>query len=109
MADDHHGPTVRIYLAVFASLMFLTALTVWVAYQELGMFNDVVALGIACTKSHDCDSVFYARQIRQPIDLVARRCRYFVFADPVCLCNGRLRQSRLVGHAGEPLFAVTIQ
>ena len=22
MADDHHGPTVRIYLAVFASLMF---------------------------------------------------------------------------------------
>ena len=51
MADDHHGPTVRIYLAVFASLMFLTALTVWVAYQELGMFNDVVALGIACTKA----------------------------------------------------------
>ena len=51
MADDHHVPTVRIYLAVFASLMFLTALTVWVAYQELGMFNDVVALGIACTKA----------------------------------------------------------
>jgi len=51
MADDHHGPTVRIYLAVFASLMFLTALTVWVAYQELGMFIAVVALGIACTKA----------------------------------------------------------
>ncbi len=51
MADDHHGPTVRIYLAVFASLMFLTALTVWVAFQDLGMFNDVVALGIACTKA----------------------------------------------------------
>lgn len=51
MAEHHHGPTVRIYLAVFASLMFLTALTVWVAFQDLGMFNDVVALGIACTKA----------------------------------------------------------
>ena len=97
MAEHHHGPTVRIYLAVFASLIFLTALTVWVAYQDLGMLNDVVALGIALYKSHDCDSVFYARQIRQPIDLVARRCRYPIFADPLCLCNGRLRQSRLVG------------
>ena len=108
MADDHHGPTVRIYLAVFASLMFLTALTVWVAYQELGMFNDVVALGIACTKATIVNSVFYARQIRQPIDLATRRCRYPVLADPICLCNGRLRQPRLVGHAGEPLFAITI-
>ncbi len=51
MAEHHHGPTVRIYLAVFASLIFLTALTVWVAYQDLGMLNDVVALGIACTKA----------------------------------------------------------
>ena len=51
MAEHHHGPTVRIYLAVFASLMILTALTVWVAFQDLGMFNDVVALGIACTKA----------------------------------------------------------
>ena len=51
MAEHHHGPTVRIYLAVFASLMFLTGLTVWVAYQNLGPLNDVVALGIACTKA----------------------------------------------------------
>jgi len=51
MADHHHGPTVGIYLTVFTSLMFFTGLTVWVAFQDLGGFNDVVAIGIACTKA----------------------------------------------------------
>jgi len=53
MADhsEHHGPTLGIYIAVFLSLMVFTALTVWVAYKDLGMFNDVVAMAIAGTKA----------------------------------------------------------
>ena len=51
MTDHHHGPTIGIYLAVFASLMFFTGLTVWVAFQDLGPLNDLVAIGIACTKA----------------------------------------------------------
>jgi cytochrome c oxidase subunit 4 len=40
-----------IYYAVFAALMVLTGLTVWVAYLDLGFLNVAVALGIAVTKA----------------------------------------------------------
>jgi cytochrome c oxidase subunit IV len=51
MAEHHNSPSVGVYLAVFSTLMVLTALTVWVAYIDLGALNDVVAMGIACTKA----------------------------------------------------------
>ncbi len=41
----------RIYFAVFAALMILTALTVWAAFQDFGPLNTVIALGIACVKA----------------------------------------------------------
>jgi cytochrome c oxidase subunit 4 len=40
-----------IYLAVFATLMVLTALTVIVAYFNFGAWNKVIALGIASFKA----------------------------------------------------------
>ena len=43
--------TMRTYVVVFATLMFLTALTVLMAFVHLGRFNDVVALTIAVTKA----------------------------------------------------------
>lgn len=39
------------YLLVFAALMVFTALTVWVAYFDLGIFSDVVAMTIAILKA----------------------------------------------------------
>ncbi len=45
-----HGG-VGAYLGVFATLMVLTLLTVWAAYQHLGIWNTPVALGIATTKA----------------------------------------------------------
>lgn len=39
------------YFAVFAALLFFTGLTVWVAFQDFGVFNNVIALGIAVIKS----------------------------------------------------------
>ena len=39
------------YLGVFATLMVLTGLTVFAAYQHLGAWNTPVALGIATTKA----------------------------------------------------------
>jgi cytochrome c oxidase subunit 4 len=39
------------YAIVFASLLLGTALTVVAAYIDLGIFNPVVALAIACTKA----------------------------------------------------------
>lgn len=50
MDDAHHGPSLAVYLAVFAALVVLTGVTVAVAYVDLRVLNDVVMLGIAVTK-----------------------------------------------------------
>jgi len=39
------------YYAVFAALIVGTALTVMVAFVDLGAMNNVLMLGIACTKA----------------------------------------------------------
>lgn len=50
----HEGPHIvplSLYFTIFAILMVLTAVTVAVAFVDLGLLNNVVALGIACTKA----------------------------------------------------------
>jgi len=47
---EHVVPT-KIYLAVFFTLLVLTAVTVWIAFFDLGAINTVVALGIAGFKT----------------------------------------------------------
>jgi len=46
----NHGG-VGAYIGVFLTLMVLTLLTVWAAYQHLGIWNTPVALTIAVTKA----------------------------------------------------------
>jgi len=50
-AGNDHIVSIRLYLAIFAALMLLTALTVWVAFIDLGSLNVVVALAVAVTKA----------------------------------------------------------
>ena len=47
---SEHVVPVRVYLAVFGSLIALTLLTTGVAFIDLGPMNTVVALAIAVTK-----------------------------------------------------------
>jgi cytochrome c oxidase subunit IV len=47
---EHIVPT-RVYYTVFAILMLCTALTVWVAFLDLGALNTVAALAIAVFKA----------------------------------------------------------
>jgi cytochrome c oxidase subunit 4 len=50
--DGSRGhPTLGAYLGVFATLMVLTGLTGWAAFQHLGVWNTPVALAIAVTKA----------------------------------------------------------
>ena len=51
MTTEQHGPTVPVYVGIFAALMILTAITVGVAFVNLGPLNNVVMLGIAVTKA----------------------------------------------------------
>jgi cytochrome c oxidase subunit 4 len=46
-----HITSVRTYVLVFLALMVLTAITVLVAFQDFGAWNDVVALTIAVIKA----------------------------------------------------------
>lgn len=48
---EHHIVTPAVYSMVFATLLVGTAITVAAAYVDLGIFNPVVALAIACTKA----------------------------------------------------------
>ena len=45
-----HVVTPKVYLAVFLSLLVFTASTAAISYIDLGIFNAVVALAIACIK-----------------------------------------------------------
>jgi cytochrome c oxidase subunit 4 len=48
--SGHVAPK-SLYYAIFLALMVGTGLTVLVAYFDLGYFNNVVMLAIACTKA----------------------------------------------------------
>jgi cytochrome c oxidase subunit 4 len=49
--SGHHVVPVKTYLTIFAALMAFTAITVAVAFVDLGSLNNVVMLGIAVTKA----------------------------------------------------------
>jgi len=51
MAEPHHIVPKSTYYTIFALLMLGTAITVAVAYVDLGALNTIVALAIACTKA----------------------------------------------------------
>jgi cytochrome c oxidase subunit 4 len=46
-----HGSSVKAYFGVFIALIALTGLTVFAAFQHLGVWNTPVALAIAVTKA----------------------------------------------------------
>src|ERR671914_2021797 len=49
--SPHQVVPLKIYYAIFATLMVLTGVTVAIAYIDLGPLNAVVALVIACFKA----------------------------------------------------------
>jgi cytochrome c oxidase subunit 4 len=48
---SHVVPTLKLYITIFLALMVGTALTVWVAFFDLGPLNNVVMLAVAVTKA----------------------------------------------------------
>ena len=46
-----HVSSIKLYVGIFLTLMALTAITIAVAYINLGAMNKVVALGIASFKA----------------------------------------------------------
>jgi cytochrome c oxidase subunit IV len=48
---EHHIVTPKVYITIGASLLVLTGATTAISFVELGTFNAVVALAIACIKA----------------------------------------------------------
>jgi cytochrome c oxidase subunit 4 len=48
---EHHIVSPRVYVVIFIALLVGTTLTVAASYVNLGIFNPIIALGIACTKA----------------------------------------------------------
>jgi cytochrome c oxidase subunit IV len=48
---EHHVVSPKIYLLILGALLVLTATTTGVAFLDLGIFNPIVALAIACVKA----------------------------------------------------------
>jgi len=49
--SEHSHPTRKVYLLVFLALVIGTCLTWAIAFVDLGQWNPVIALVIACTKA----------------------------------------------------------
>ena len=71
-----------VYYLIFAALMIGTYLTVQAAFIDLGAFNTVVALAIACIKGDAGGPVLHAREVQHPADLGGRRRQHLLAGDP---------------------------
>ena len=50
-ASQHHIVSPVVYIVIGATLLVFTGLTVAAAFIEMGVFNPIVALAIACIKA----------------------------------------------------------
>ena len=48
---EHHIVSPMVYMTIVLVLFVGTALTVWASYIDLGPWNPIIALAIACTKA----------------------------------------------------------
>ena len=71
MSEQHHVVPIKIYIAIFLSLMILTALTVFASMQDFGKWNTIIAVSIAVLKGTLV--VFYFMHVRYS-DNVVRLC-----------------------------------
>ncbi|HXB62910.1 MAG TPA: cytochrome C oxidase subunit IV family protein [Acidobacteriaceae bacterium] len=66
--DEHHIVSPLQYAMVFGTLLTFTAVTVGAAFIDLGIFNPVVALGIACFKA--CIVILFFMHVKYSSRLV---------------------------------------
>ena len=65
---EHHIVSPFEYCLVFGSLLVGTAITVGAAYVELGVFNPIVALAIACVKA--CIVILFFMHVKYQSKLI---------------------------------------
>ena len=99
-----HVSPIKLYIGIFLTLMVLTAITIMVAYVNLGPWNKVVALGIASFKATLVVLYFmhvkYASRMTKLIVVTG----FFFLAILLGRDDGRLQ----LAHLGQPSSAAAI-
>lgn len=65
---SEHVTSPWLYVAIFLALMVFTSVTIWVAFQDLGPLNDIVAMAIAVTKA--CLVILFFMHVRHSSRMV---------------------------------------
>jgi cytochrome c oxidase subunit IV len=76
---EHHIVTPIQYAMVFGALLLGTLITVLAARVELGIFNPIVALGIACTKAVIVILFFMHVKYQSNLIKMTVGCGFFTF------------------------------
>jgi cytochrome c oxidase subunit IV len=76
---EHHIVTPLQYSYVFGTLLVGTLLTVLAAYQEFGVFNPIIALGIACFKAVVVILFFMHVKYQSRLVKITVACGFFTF------------------------------
>ncbi len=98
---DSHESSLKSYFLVFFALMALTALTVWVAFMDLGMMNNVVAMGIATIKGLMVMIVFMHLRHSPPLTILAIVVGIFWFAVLILITMSDMWTRGLLGFPGK--------
>lgn len=65
---SHHVIGPKVYGTVYITLLIFTALTIFAADVDLGVFNPIVALAIACTKA--CIVILWFMHVKYQSNLI---------------------------------------
>jgi cytochrome c oxidase subunit 4 len=76
---EHHIVSPRIYLIILAALLVGTAVTVWASYVDLGVWNPIIAIAIACTKATLVVLFFMHVKYSSTLTKLAVGCGFFLF------------------------------
>ena len=97
---EHHLPK-SMYFVIFGALMVLTALTVGLAFVNLGQMNIVVALAVAIVKASLVVMFFMHLKYESPADESGARRRHLL-ADPAARHHHGLLDAQLDVRAPPP-------
>ncbi len=96
-----HESPIKAYFAVFAALMVLTALTVYVAFVDLGAMNDIVAMAIATIKGLMVLLIFMHVRHSPPLTILAIVSGFFWFAVLILIVMSDMWTRNLLGFPGK--------
>jgi cytochrome c oxidase subunit 4 len=76
---EHHIVSPAVYLVILVALLIGTALTIWASYVDLGVWNPILAIAIACTKATLVVLFFMHVKYSSKLTMLTVGCGFFMF------------------------------